>query len=425
MVRIRKNVKNLTVPQERTRLVEALTKLNAKKGYGPLQDMHRVGVAFGPRDPFLHKNSAFLPWHRAAILHLERALQEINPAVTVPYWDSDDAIPATLFTQAFIGELDLATCENTPANLKQCQSGGDGGKECDVTNPATDCIGVGNPRACCTGPGAGAACKTCAGGATCAFQQWCKLKGAFKEADWNFKVGTEDVPVRRLKHAFTGTPTTAAWSGTNSGPFKIAPAANAIGQGSYKDMRPILEFPIHNAIHRWAGGVNDNMQRTVIDPLFFLYHCNHDRIWAKWQADKPAHRGFATDVAYTPKAGTAFDPTKPLSRMAYADGSLWPWNNLTDPLGDCTNTGCGTTPTPCCSNVTSRHCTVVASPSGQCDKFPTGWPPTADGGAAGFPQAPGGKLGPPKVPLTKDVIDYEGRANPTKGLGFAYEDTPY
>jgi tyrosinase len=45
----------------------------------------------------------FLPWHRAFVLHFEQALQAVNPAVFVPYWDwvKQRSIPAPLTT--FLG----------------------------------------------------------------------------------------------------------------------------------------------------------------------------------------------------------------------------------------------------------------------------------------------------------------------------------
>lgn len=46
---------------------------------------------------------------------------------------------------------------------------------------------------------------------------------------------------------------------------------------------------LHNRVHRWVGG--DMLPGTSPnDPVFFLHHCNVDRLWVKWQAD----------VAYAP-----------------------------------------------------------------------------------------------------------------------------
>lgn len=43
---------------------------------------------------------------------------------------------------------------------------------------------------------------------------------------------------------------------------------------------------LHNRIHAWVGGTMAGVPIAPIDPLFFLHHCNIDRLWAEWQRDK-------------------------------------------------------------------------------------------------------------------------------------------
>lgn len=49
----------------------------------------------------------------------------------------------------------------------------------------------------------------------------------------------------------------------------------------------IGEAQIHNIVHVWVGG---DMVRSSSpnDPVFFLHHCNIDRVWAAWQERHPA-----------------------------------------------------------------------------------------------------------------------------------------
>ena len=55
---------------------------------------------------------------------------------------------------------------------------------------------------------------------------------------------------------------------------------------SVTSFRTELEIPLHNTVHRFVGG--DMMtSASPNDPVFFLHHCNIDRIWASWQADYP------------------------------------------------------------------------------------------------------------------------------------------
>lgn len=43
---------------------------------------------------------------------------------------------------------------------------------------------------------------------------------------------------------------------------------------------------IHNNVHVWVGG-DMEWSSSPNDPLFFLHHCNVDRIWAAWQEKHP------------------------------------------------------------------------------------------------------------------------------------------
>jgi tyrosinase len=101
MVRIRKNAQTLPTP-ERDRYLAALGTLNAQ-GQGAYRDFRDIHVLASDRE--MHGNTGFLPWHRAYVLDLERALQAIDSSVTVPYWRFDQPAPA-LFTRDFMGESD-------------------------------------------------------------------------------------------------------------------------------------------------------------------------------------------------------------------------------------------------------------------------------------------------------------------------------
>ena len=52
-----------------------------------------------PRGAWQH---AFLPWHRAYVLDLERELQRVDPAVALPYWRFDRPAPK-VFSKDFMG----------------------------------------------------------------------------------------------------------------------------------------------------------------------------------------------------------------------------------------------------------------------------------------------------------------------------------
>jgi tyrosinase len=43
-----------------------------------------------------------------------------------------------------------------------------------------------------------------------------------------------------------------------------------------------IDIATHNALHVWIGG-HMATAGSPNDPVFFLHHCNIDRLWAKWQ----------------------------------------------------------------------------------------------------------------------------------------------
>jgi tyrosinase len=101
MVRVRKDAATLST-RERDRFLGALGTLN-NRGAGRFRDFYEMHVSNTLDES--HGNVGFLPWHRAYLLDLERELQAIDPAVTLPYWRFDRPAPA-LFTRAFLGQSD-------------------------------------------------------------------------------------------------------------------------------------------------------------------------------------------------------------------------------------------------------------------------------------------------------------------------------
>jgi tyrosinase len=62
----------------------------------------------------------------------------------------------------------------------------------------------------------------------------------------------------------------------------------------------LLERTPHDAVHVWIGGQSGNM-RTLMsprDPIFWLHHCNIDRLWAEWNAPPLGH-GNTSDAHWT------------------------------------------------------------------------------------------------------------------------------
>ena len=105
MVRVRKNADKLTTPEIQI-LFDALHQLHrvgedpSNSEYVPYARIHAAAANLE-----IHNSPLFLPWHRAFVLDLERRLQMLVPAVTLPYWRFDQ--PSTrLFVAGFMGETE-------------------------------------------------------------------------------------------------------------------------------------------------------------------------------------------------------------------------------------------------------------------------------------------------------------------------------
>uniref|UniRef100_A0A8R1TKT0 ShKT domain-containing protein n=1 Tax=Onchocerca volvulus TaxID=6282 RepID=A0A8R1TKT0_ONCVO len=101
---IRKEYRMLT-DQERRRFHNALIELKRSGEYGNLALIHgRASISGGA-----HSGPAFLPWHREFMKRFEIALRQIDPSVSLPYWDSvlDSGLPypedSVLWTNELMG----------------------------------------------------------------------------------------------------------------------------------------------------------------------------------------------------------------------------------------------------------------------------------------------------------------------------------
>ncbi|KAJ1978969.1 hypothetical protein H4R34_003011 [Dimargaris verticillata] len=77
---VRKELRQLS-PAERDRYIKATRQLHRSPGFDAFPALHRAN------SDIVHGNAVFLPWHRRYIKEYERALQKIDPKVTLPYWD--------------------------------------------------------------------------------------------------------------------------------------------------------------------------------------------------------------------------------------------------------------------------------------------------------------------------------------------------
>lgn len=298
MIRVRRDAQTLT-DKARDDFTSALSKLNAcGKGIyvTDFVAMHVEGA-----DDSQHGDAHFLPWHRLYLLDLERLLQTINPAVTLPYWRFDQPAPR-LFDEGFIGATD-----NIPFTDDAFLPGTSNGVMARFSNT--------NPLS-------------------------------------NWKIGSSN-GIERV--AFFDTKTEPA---SRLPQFRVASEEATLELGGDRPNRFDFGFPVgnrradlpttfarlpsgfsrmegmpHGAAHVSFNGPVNNVPTAPRDPLFFLLHCNVDRLWAKWQfaTDKDLPTEYST-YPYQHKREVAFATPSHLIGLFPEDNTLrdalqWPWDD--------------------------------------------------------------------------------------------------
>jgi tyrosinase len=304
-VRVRKNAESLTA-EERQRFLAAMAQLN-NQGMGRFGDFRATHT--DDTSDEAHGLDAFMPWHRAYLLDLERELQAIDPAVGLPYWRFDLPAP-TLFTPEFLGGPDSTTgiARLAPANP---------------------------------------------------LQTW-----------------TTDGQIGIVRFPWFDPRTSAAFN--RQGLVVSAETVTVGTTGPYGSLRPVFELNPHGRAHTSFFGVISRIGTAARDPLFFLLHCNVDRLWAKWQWFQ--HRFDAASTSTYPFLGSADDPGA--TRVGHnLQDTMWPWNNVTGGL---------------------RPDTAPRTPLKASSLTPA----------------------PPDAPKVGDMIDFQGRSSGV-GLGFDYDDVPF
>lgn len=92
-VKVRQSITQMSAAEVKRfrKAIAAMLERPDNRGYQFFAGWH--GIPLGICE---HHNPLFLPWHRGYLYHFELALQEINPAVTLPWWNwADEAgVPA-------------------------------------------------------------------------------------------------------------------------------------------------------------------------------------------------------------------------------------------------------------------------------------------------------------------------------------------
>ena len=269
MVRIRKNVNSLTT-NERDRYLEAIREVHQTYNFYMLfRNSHsQDDIA----DLQAHEGSAFLPWHRAFVLHFERLVQSSDPSVAIPYWHFDQSSP-NMFNGDFIGSNPTGLSNNVTLN---------------TSNPII-----------------------------------------------TWSIGSTMGIIRRTPYGDLGTPGSVMATPLTPIETELATLALGIPGNTYRNFKRI-EGRTHNGAHNNSGNtvswIAGDRAIAPNDPLFYFLHCNIDRLWAKWQWE--ANRFDGTQVTTYDMQGSFTTPTVAGQRRGqYVDDTLWPWDNITGGTG--------------------------------------------------------------------------------------------
>lgn len=371
MVRIRKDVETLTTA-ERQIYLDALRAIKLRdskdphsfEGFVRTHRLSSLGARLPKTDPNAypdqaHGGPAFLAWHRAYLLEFERELQKIDPRVALPYWRIWQPLPTMpkLFDSAFLGRNSI-----------------------DVQNPAVPELTVfddTNPLYGWTMP----------------------YSNTGQEADqtalYRYRSDWKQPGSRGVE-----SPETLA--GQLARPGYEAFARNTVDG---------IEQNPHNVGHNATGSWMQDCTISPSDPAFWLFHTEHDRLWAQWQnrhgrfdntgADRDAYYIVPTQKPGDPNYGH-FDPASgncrvggwscpPLGHNLF--DTMWPWDGIT-----------GSQPT---------------------DVYAKRRPSTAELGPFPRSTVPGLWPAADARPRPADVIDYAGVTDRKTDLGYGYDDVPF
>lgn len=290
---LRKNQSTLTAA-EKTAFVEAVLAQKQRPSllhpdaadrtrYDDFVEVHLNAMAVMMQSPpapsWGHMAAAFCPWHRALLLEFERELQTVDPSVTLPYWDwtVDRATNASLWAADFLG----GNGTGADGRVGDGQFAGAAGRwpivvKDDPGDPDFLRRRMGDRSDARNPP-------------TAARQTQVMDLTPYDTAPWDDMLRDQQNP--------------AEWGGFRFG----------------------LESPLHNLVHRWVGGNMLDMS-SPNDPVFWLHHCNLDRLWSLWQFAHPAIAG------YLPGSGGPAGHNAHDEMIFHAPGDPAPWAAVYHPI---------------------------------------------------------------------------------------------
>ncbi len=230
-----------------------------------------------------HGGPAFGPWHRELLIRFELDLQRMVPGVMLPYWDWTDHVGTEneFFTDDYFGP------DGGP--------GGVGGGIVESGYFAFDAPGTG------TNPTPAPA--------------WWPVGLAGWRISSLLAEGQGTSLRRFLGNTETPGPDPFIGLATQAQVAVLMQNNVYTGAGFRGDIEG--QDPFHNFVHRWISGHMET-GASPNDPIFFLHHCNIDRLWAMWQMD--GHSGTGAN---------AYPAANIYSTGHNLNDPMWPWVGAT------------------------------------------------------------------------------------------------
>ncbi|UMM11436.1 hypothetical protein L5515_000726 [Caenorhabditis briggsae] len=307
---VRKEYRMLT-DDERNRLHAAFRALKNNGEYDRIGRIHSQMSAAGGA----HSGPAFLPWHREFVKRVEFALRQVDPSVSLPYWDStlDSGLPRPADTIMFSEYL------------------------------------VGGTGLVSNGP----------------FTNWRTLAG---RAQIQRAVGAQGAPLSQADIDFVMRQTQIDQVLSFTAPQQGCP---------YRTDFNCLEYT-HGNVHIFVGGDMFDTATSSNDPSFFLHHSFIDFVWEMWRLARQSRAdreiAFPPDnqLCASPQHFGA-SPMQPFSPMRNIDGLS---NKFTDnlysyaPRPTCQAGGdCGSKFLFCDTSTGVARCVSRIRPGSQCGQF--------------------------------------------------------
>jgi len=83
-------------------------------------------------------------------------------------------------------------------------------------------------------------------------------------------------------------------------------------QGQVQGFCANLDWNLHGTVHGAIGGSMGSVPTAAVDPIFWLHHCNIDRLWASWNqnggANPPDGNFLAKTFTFADGTGTSVSP---------------------------------------------------------------------------------------------------------------------